>query len=336
MLWCVSVVGVFAQTGINLVTSPLPINLVTTPGSTVSAQIKVKNGGTETDTFELGLMKFSAYGDDGQPRLIDRDVGDDYFDWVTFSEKEFELNPNEWKTITVYFNVPETAAFGYYYAVTFSKKNEIIPEGPRSTKVTGSVASLILLEVRVPNAIREIEVLEFSSPKLIYEFLPTKFNITLKNKGNVHVAPRGNIFIEGMGKKDLVLLNINDLKGNILPNSKRVFETEWTEGFPVYVDKVIDKTIITDRSGKSEKKLNWDFSQISKFRFGKFTAHMLLVYDDGNRDIPVEAELKFWIIPWRILMGVTFVIGLMLLGLYSVVILPIKNLKNRVRNKRRQ
>lgn len=335
-MWCVSVVGVFAQTGINLVTSPLPINLVTTPGSTVSAQIKVKNGGTETDTFELGLMKFSAYGDDGQPRLIDRDVGDDYFDWVTFSEKEFELNPNEWKTITVYFNVPETAAFGYYYAVTFSKKNEIIPEGPRSTKVTGSVASLILLEVRVPNAIREIEVLEFSSPKLIYEFLPTKFNITLKNKGNVHVAPRGNIFIEGMGKKDLVLLNINDLKGNILPNSKRVFETEWTEGFPVYVDKVIDKTIITDRSGKSEKKLNWDFSQISKFRFGKFTAHMLLVYDDGNRDIPVEAELKFWIIPWRILMGVTFVIGLMLLGLYSVVILPIKNLKNRVRNKRRQ
>ena len=63
----------------------MPINLVATPGATIRTDLRVKNSGTSTETYKVGLMKFSAYGEEGKPQLSDRAPGDDYFDWVTFS-----------------------------------------------------------------------------------------------------------------------------------------------------------------------------------------------------------------------------------------------------------
>jgi hypothetical protein len=307
---------VFALEGLNLVVSPLPINLITEPGSTVSAQLKIKNGGSSPETLHVGLMKFSAYGDEGKPRLMEKEKGDNYFDWITFSENDFEVNPNEWKTITATINVPKDAAFGYYYAVTFSRKNDDVTTGARETKVIGATATLVLLEVRVPNAVRDIEVLEFSTPKQIYEFLPTDFVIKLKNKGNVHVVPKGDIFIDRWNEKDVAILPINDLKGNVLPNSNRIFTTSWADGFPVYQQQIEGDRVLTDRAGKPIQKLKWDLASITKLRWGKYTASMLLAYDDGKKDIPIEGKLTFWVIPWRIIFGtIGLVVGNAVLGI---------------------
>jgi hypothetical protein len=281
-------------------------------------------------------MKFSAYGDEGKPRLLDREKGDDYFDWVTFSENEFTLNPNEWKTITATISVPQAAAFGYYYAVTFSRKNEDIPGGQRTTKVVGATATLVLLEVRVPNAVRNIEVLDFSTPRQIYEFLPVKFSIKLKNKGNVHVIPTGNIFIDRFGEtKDVAILTVNELKGNVLPDSNRVFDSSWQDGFPVYVEKTNgDKVVITDKAGKPITQLKWDFSQVPKLRWGKYTANLLLVYDDGTHDVPIEGKLSFWVMPWRIIGGGLVFLMLVLAGLFSIIKVPIGKIAGRNKVKR--
>jgi hypothetical protein len=260
---------------------------------------------------------------------MDREKGDNYFDWMKFSENEFVLNPNEWKTITATITIPDQAAFGYYYAVTFSRQGESAVEGQKETKVIGATAILVLVEVRVPNAIRDIEVMEFSTPKRVYEFLPTDFVIKLKNKGNVHVSPRGDIFIDRWNQKDVAILPINDLKGNVLPNSSRIFETSWTDGFPSYQQQVNGDVVVTDRSGKPIQKLKWDFNQITKLRWGKYTASMLLVYDDGKKDIPIEGKLTFWVIPWRIL-AVATVLGLLVFkGLWSMVKETIKKFKKK-------
>ncbi|HEX8923546.1 MAG TPA: hypothetical protein VF828_02330 [Patescibacteria group bacterium] len=304
---------VLAQSeGLNIVTSPLPINLVTEPGSTVSAQLKVKNGGQETENLKISLMKFTAFGEEGKPRLLDRERGDDYFDWIKFSEDNFELRPNEWKTITATITVPQNAAFGYYYAVVFSRKQP--EEKSSSNAIVGATASLVLLEVRVPQAIRDIEVLDFSTDKGIYEFLPANFSIRLKNKGNVHVAPRGNIFIDSMNKKDVAILEINDVRGNVLPGTNRIFDSQWNDGFPVYQYKTDGNKVLTDK-----KFLNWDFSKISNLRIGKYTAHMLLVYDDGQRDVPIEGTLSFWVMPWRIIGAALVVFLLVGTGIWSMI-----------------
>ena len=319
-----------AADGLSLITSPLPLNLVATPGSTVSAQLKVKNGGSSEENLQVGLMKFSAYGDEGKPRLLDREKNDNYFDWVKFSEDSFKLAPNEWKTITMEISVPEDAAYGYYYAVTFGRKNEEKADGPRSTTIVGASASLVLLEVRVPNAIRDVEVMDFSLAKNVYEFLPVTFNVKVKNKGNIHVAPRGNIFISQGGKKDVAVLEVNEFSGNVLPETNRSFEVNWSDGFPYFDNKLKDdKSIELNSKGEPVKELKWDFSQLKKLRIGKYTATMLLVYDDGNRDVPIEGRVSFWVMPWRILgVGVTIFL-LTIVGLIVVFRLMIIGMRRK-------
>lgn len=314
---------IFAQTpddgSLILVTSPLPINLVTEPGKTVTTDLRVKNGGTKSETLEVGLMKFGAYGEDGKPKLLDRETGDDFFDWMTFSETSFPVAPNEWKTVTATIKVPDSAAFGYYYAVTFSRAKDAAPTAPRQTAIVGATATLVLLEVRVPNAKREIQVAQFSTDKMVYEFLPAAFTIKLSNTGNVHVAPRGNIFIKSGTKTDVAIVEVNPEKGSLLPDSNRVFTSEWKDGFPVYTPKVENGAELHDAKGALIKSLKWDFSRAHTLRWGRYTANLLLVYDDGTRDQAIEGTVSFWVIPWRLLAGAMLILLLTLFGLWSVM-----------------
>jgi hypothetical protein len=61
---------------------------------------------------------------------------------------------------------------------------------------------------------------------------------------------------------------------------------------------------------------------------GKYTAHMLLVYDNGERDIPIEAAVSFWIVPWKLL-GISLIVLLFaLIGLRSTLLPIIKKLRS--------
>ncbi len=312
--------SVQAQTegSLNLITSPLPISLTTEPGTSISTDLKIKNGGLADEELKVSLMKFKAYESSGKPQLLEREDGDDFFDWVTFSESKFVLAPNEWKTVTATFNVPKEASFGYYYAFVFSRAEEEIRE-EKQTAIVGGTAVLVLLEARVPDAKRQVEVTEFSLDRSFYEFLPASFTVRLKNTGNVHIAPRGNIFIGQGDTKDIALLEINQEKGNIIPNSSRTFDTVWKDGFPVYENKIADGKVVLDENGQAEQKLTWDWNNASKLRFGKYTAKMLLIYDDGQRDIPIEGEVSFWVVPWRLIGGGVFNIALIVGLIWYIV-----------------
>ena len=288
---------------LRLTTSPLPINLKVTPGTSVSADIKIKNDGIAPENIKVSLMKFKADPITGAAVLGERQQGDEYFDWVKFSQDQITLPVNEWKTVTATFNVPASATFGYYFAVVFSRAEEAVPTSDRQTVITGGTATLVLLEAQVPNAKREVQVVDFSVDKKMFEFLPATFSVKLRNTGNVHVAPRGNIFIsKDDNQKDAVILEVNADKGSILPNSPRDFQENWSDGFPYYANKQVDGKDVIGAKGNHETELKWNLADISKLRFGKYTAKMVLAYDDGKRDVPLEAEVSFWVIPWRLIL----------------------------------
>ncbi len=312
---------VFAQTddGLRLITSPLPISLSGEPGTSVATDLKVKNGGTTTETLKVSIMKFKAYESSGKPQLMERGDGDSYFDWVRFSEPTFTLAPNEWKTITATFDIPREAAFGYYYAFVFSRAEVEAPLAEKQTAIVGGTAVLVLLEAAVPDAKRQVEVAEFSLDHTFYEFLPATFTVKLKNTGNVHIAPRGNIFIDRGSTKDIAILEINREKGSILPESYRDFQTVWNDGFPLYTDVVEDGKVALDEAGHPKQTLAWDWNNASKLRFGKYTAKMLLIYDDGERDVPIEGEVSFWVVPWRLIGGGGVMLLFAFVGLRSTL-----------------
>jgi hypothetical protein len=262
-------------------------------------------------------MKFGARGEEGRPELMDREPGDDYFDWVSISPSEFTVQPNEYKTVRVTIDVPSSAAFGYYYAVTFSRTSDEKPATGQAVK--GSIATLILLEANVPGAKRELQVVEFKSEKKLYEFLPAKLLVKIRNTGNVHAVPHGDVTIN-QGDKELGRIQLNPAGGYILPQSNRVFTLEWNDGFPRYVAKEENgKTLLDDR-GNAQLQLETDWNKAGKFRIGEYTANLLLVYDDGQRDVPIEAATKFHVIPWKILLVVALIAVLIIIGIVKDVI----------------
>jgi hypothetical protein len=307
---------------LNLITSPLPINLAADPGKSVSTDLRIKQNSGRDERLKVSLMKFTAYGNEGKPQLLEREPGDAYFDWVKFDKPSFDAPNNVWQTVKMTIDVPKTAAFGYYYAVVFSREGDDKAPGKNTSALNGGSAVLVLLDTRIPGAKREVAIASFTSKHNVYEFLPASFNVKLHNTGNVHVVPHGTIFILN-GKQQVAALNLNNEQGNILPQTNRIYPVEWTDSFPHFEKVVEDGKVKQVKNGEPAMHLVWgnsgDGAKDIKphLRFGHYTAHLVAVYDDGQRDVPVEATVSFWVIPWRFLLALLVVVTLIGLGVYA-------------------
>lgn len=291
----------------NITSSPLPISLTTTPGKPVTTDLRVQNSGTQTATIKVSLLKFKSSDKTGKPLLIKQDPAKDtYFNWVSFNKTSFTADPGEWNTVTMTIDPPTSAANGYYYAVLFSQDTSKTQVGPKTSKLAGATATLVLLDVQTPGQKRQLEVTSFKSDHKLYEYLPVNFTVSVKNTGNIHLIPAGDIFISrGKNKKTLAVISFNPNAGNVLPNSTRDFEASWKDGFPVFETKRDNGQIVADKKGTPIQQLKYDFSKTDRLRFGKYHAYLLLTYNDGKKDVPIEAEVSFWVVPWKALSVIT-------------------------------
>ena len=305
-----------ADEGFNIVTSPLPIKLTTAPGRTVTADLRIKNLNTKTENIKIGLMKFGATGSDGQPNIFDLTPKDTYASWVHFSPEIVKAESNVWKTIKMTINVPNDATLGYYLAVTYSRASD--PTKNTGTNFRGAAATLVLLDVKTGSEKRSLEFVDFSVDHKLYEYLPVNFSVKVHNNGNIYLAPTGNIFIE-KGGKPVTSIVFNEAGGSVLPQSNRVYHVPWKSGFPLYVDELKDDKPVLDDHGLPKQKLTWDFSQASRIRFGHYTARVIIVYDDGTRDVPLEATVSFWVIPWKLLLVALVIVALLGFAIFTFV-----------------
>ena len=291
--------------------SPLPILLKTKPGTSIGTDLRVNNPSTHTEQLKVELKTFTQDGPNGTVILHDPTPADDFLNWVSFSKTVFDAPPGLWQTVHMTINVPSTAAFGYYFAVEFTRP--IPPKAQAGTPgaaFQGAVASFVLLNAQAPGEIKQMEVTSFSSDHHIYEFLPVNFSVRLHNSGNIYAGASGNIFIM-RGKHQVATLNVNANHGLVLPGSNRVFTVSWSDGFPVY------KTVygsngqpVLNKNGQPKQTLSWNFCQVSKLRFGHYTAQLALVYNDGQRDVPITGTLSFWVVPWRLIIFAILIIAL--------------------------
>ena len=297
----------------------------------VSTDIKLRNQGLSTEHVKVTLYKFGAHGQDGTPNIQDITPSDEFGSWVKFSRTHFDADPNVWESVTMTISPPKDAAFGYYYAVVFSRDDATIQKSTKANNLLASVASLVLLDVQSPNAVRQVSIAEFSTAHKVQEFLPVTFKVRLRNTGNTHVAARGNIDIF-KGSKNLGIIEVNLQKGYILPQTYRVFTNQWSNGSPVYQQKVVDGKVVLDKNNKEVSTLNWDNFSVNKLRFGKYTAKLVMVYNDGQGDVPLQANLEFWVIPWRIIAA--FLVLLIMFGttLWILLIRPLKRRMGRAKN----
>lgn len=289
-----------AEGGLSLTTTPNPSSLVVEPGKTVTQVYRVTNTGNQTEELKLSLAPFRAYRETGFPELRDPSSADDFLGWYRFDRNRLTVAPGATATFTLTVAPPATTAGGQYVAVLITRLNEEDAGLAGESRIRGGVAILTLADVQKPCdsgatscSRRSLELSSFTPASWFYEYLPVQMRVGLRNTGNTHVVHGGSVTIKKGDQQIGDPFAVNPDGGAILPESTRTFTASWTDG---------------------ANKFSWNLPNL---RWGRYTAELAVVYDDGVRDQLIVSETHFWVLPWKIILA-AFLIGiLILMGLHS-------------------
>jgi len=297
----------------NLQVSPSPLVLTLKPGEATTQELKVRNVGAAPEKLRIDPRGFTIDNATGQVKFDDTKKPAEIGDWVHFGSQMFTVQPGEWYTQKVSFAIPRSAGFSYSFALAITRQ-DATTMNQSGQKLEGKVAIFALLNIDKPGATRKLGIQEFSTDQSVYEYLPAKLRVKFKNVGNTIVQPAGNIFVQrnSSDKVPISTLAVNPSEGYILPGSVRTLTADWDDGFQVLRDE-------PDASGKPSSNVEWNWANLSHIRIGKYTAKVIAVYNDGQRDVPMEAEVSFWVFPWKLLLGLLVIIVILGFGIWSVI-----------------
>ncbi len=257
--------------------APPVINLRADPGQTITTKINLRGVSSQTLLVTGEVNDFVAAGEDGTPKLLldsEEEVSNPYSlkTWVK-PLPELTLNPKQVKEMSVTITVPANAAPGGYYGVV---RFTGTPPELKGTGVSLSASLGSLLFIRVSGQAQEgMQVEQFyaandNTQSWLFESTPIKFVERLKNTGNTHLQPAGQVTVTDMFGQKVATLNVNLPPRNVLPASIRRFE------------QPMDSSVIGD-----------------KMLFGRYTADLRVAYGDNHQE--VTASLTFWVIPYRLI-----------------------------------
>jgi WxL interacting protein linking bacterial and host surfaces len=195
---------------------PSNFDLTVTPGQTTTETVYLNNRTNQPVPVKAELRNFTALGEEGAVNLTTEDTSYSLAKWINVSPANATVAPQSTQKFTFTISPPFNAEpGGHYGSVVFAT----VPGSLNKTGATLSeeVASLIL--ARVPgNTIENARVLSFDPQKNFYQFGPVTVDMRVKNLGQVHIQPSGQILIKGtLG--DQYVVNLQPY--NVLPGAIR-------------------------------------------------------------------------------------------------------------------
>jgi hypothetical protein len=309
-----------ANIPITLTTSPVTLDLHIAPGTSTTQTLEFQNGSSIPLPVSMATKVFGAYGSIGEAAITNPKPGDLSTTWVTFSPSYFVAQPNVWNSVKMTISLPRYASLGYYYAILFKPTIPNSPSGSSTTQVKGSNAILVLVDSNTGNEKRSSAITNFSANKHVYDYLPVTFSTTIRNTGNIYLAPQGDVFISRHSNMSdsIATIPFNHAGANVLPQTNRIFTSSWSNGFPVYIPKELDGVPVNNSKNLPEYTLSWNWHNTNNFRFGKYYARIVLTYNDGTSNKIIQSEVSFWIIPWPIILVGLILLALMATGVYTI------------------
>lgn len=286
------------NTGQALEISPPLLTLTADPGQTLTTQINLRDVSSGKLVVSSQVNDFVAAGEDGTPKILLDNNTDDPFSMKTWVAPlaPLTLSPQQIQKLSVTIHVPATASPGGHYGVV--RFTAAPPDlNGQGVSLSASLGSLMLVTVRGKTT-DKLSVAEFSVAKesknsqgdtvttkgTLFQSTPLQFIERIKNDGNIHEEPIGQVTITNMFGKTVAGVNVNMPPRNILPASIRKFQ------------QPLDSSVIGNK----------------KF-FGHYTAKLKLTY--GASQQVVAASIGFWVIPYKliIIIVVALVVGFFLL-----------------------
>jgi hypothetical protein len=213
--------------------SPVRLDLKMEPGTSQTISIYIQNLTSAPAILHPAINDFVASGDEtGRPNVIlnENEYAPSHsLKRLTSPLKDFTVQAGETREVKVTINPPKDAAGGGYYGtVRFAPSNA---EGDKNVNLAASVGTLVLLKVngdiKEDLTVASFDVRKKAGPSTFFtDNKDLKAVVRFKNAGNIQVEPFGKVTLKRFGKV-VAMYEINDdeLKGSVLPDSIRRFDT---------------------------------------------------------------------------------------------------------------
>lgn len=301
------------KSNFDVTVSPTFVESSAKPGSTINQTVRLRNN---TNSQIQVVPEVKIMGGDEAGELTIKETKEAHLTWLTVKADPITLRPNEWSTVPFLITIPDNASYGYYWALSFTANNAS-KDQLTGTTLNASIVVPVLLTVNKPGAITEGKFLDFKTDSATYEYPPIEFLTQFQNTGNVHIRPRGNIFIKDFFGRTVATLNVNENQGSILPALKRTFTTTWKDGFVTYEPKLNDGEAVIGKDGKPEREMKIHFQKLLDLRIGKYTATSLLLVSGQDRDYTYEKSISFFVFPWKIVLVIIGIVIFVGIGLFT-------------------
>jgi hypothetical protein len=257
------------------------------PGAEYEDNFTVWNLETSTTTYYIKVSSFRQIQNQPGSAIFlteEEDAKNPYSasQWVSVEQEKVELIPNRNVTINYTINVPEELAPGEYSAEIYFVSEEAEKQGTTATYSLLGSGIPILIAIGDDYA-ESAEILDFYSAKKIYEKPNFTTLITrIKNLGDTHITPKGDIVLTNIFKQEVGRIVFNDTNQSILRGESGIYTS------------------------------NWDLEEYindGKIALGPITAETIILYRRNNPGFSVlDATTTFWIVPWKLIIFILTVI----------------------------
>jgi hypothetical protein len=251
--------------------SPTLVELNAAKGKTYDIKLSVTNITGSDLLYNTAVDDFAAAGETGSPRIISDSKLPSTASIKTWVNEipSFTLASQKAKVVNAQITIPSDAEPGGHYGVIRFYGNA--PQLDK-TGVGLSASAGVLVLIRVEGAITEkAELASFYTANngkqtSFFENSPITFVTRVKNEGNIHIKPVGNIEVRDMFGGLVKNIPVNADKSNVLPKSIRRFD--------------------------STLKKDW--------MFGLYTVNLTMGY--GTTGQAITNTISFWVIPYKIVL----------------------------------
>jgi len=283
----------FAQTGggSGITIKPTIFEDALDPGDIYNSVVKVSNLTNAPQIYYVSVRDVVDITEGGRP--IFAAPGEitalGIADWIAVPEEPIEIGIGQTIEIPFTVTVPNDASPGNHIGGIFVGPKAEKPE-EIGTGVGFQLVPIVNIQIS-GDLIEDADIRAFSTKKLFYGKPEISFTITIENKGNVAVRPRGPIEIKNMFGKQVGSIIVNDTAGLIPPYTTRTYNGDWVGEDGIF--------------------------------FGRFVANATIVYGQiGVKS--VLRSISFWILPLNIILPVLIGISIFVFGTYGMVRLYIR------------
>jgi hypothetical protein len=292
-----------AQSALSIGMAPPSQKLNLKQSQTYSGEIVVWNLSQKTTRYKIVVKGFRQI--ENQPGtaiiLTDEEEQRTLYSaskWVTVSRDEIDLVPNKNEKIYYKIQVPEDSTKGEYLAMIAFISEEQNKSLGTAAFTTLSSGVPILIKVGEDFA-ENAELLKFETDKNFYETPKIEFLTRIKNLGDTHISPIGEIVLTNIFNQEIARIPFNENFQSILRGNTGEYNIDWNYGSFITKDK--------------------------QLVMGPIKASLIVTYRNFQPGFsPLVAETSFWIIPWKYIL-------LILLTLATVVVLL--NLRKKQKDK---